>query len=157
MVNGLYWATKTYVMPINRRNAFTLLFSIFIIFHCESQTQFRDTAIQKRTVLLKNPDGGHASGVIIKYNNKYLLCTASHVMSQLGNKTQILYSNLNHTADSTLLLNIASAASVPVSHLEGDVSILLLHPRNNIEKALLNSLYYHLKLFTVICLIYQEI
>lgn len=106
------------------------------------QVSYTDSLIQKKIVLLKNPDNGHGSGTIIKYEDRFFLLSANHVISALTNESQMLFSSATGQVDSLPLKAIFPDPTKQATHAEGDVEVLLLSPRNQSDKNLLDLLSF---------------
>jgi hypothetical protein len=109
-----------------------ILIFILLVLQPKSQAQIKysDSLIVRKVLLLKNEDGSHGSGIILKYHDRYLLLTANHVIVALQNTSKVLFSNSAGQVDSINLIDIFPTGSAAIAHVEGDVEILELKPRN---------------------------
>ena len=112
------------------RKFLLLLISIIVYKAGNSQQSYSDSVIQKKIVLLKNLDGNHGSGTIIKYKDRFFLLSAHHVISVLTNESEMLFRNAAGQVDSLKLKAVFPDPTKQSSHIEGDVEVLLLSPRN---------------------------
>lgn len=124
------------------RKLVLLLICIIIYTTGIGQTTYSDSLIQKKIVLLKNPDGGHGSGTIIKYKNRFFLLSANHVVSALTNQSVMLFSDATGKVDSLPLKAIFPDPTQKATHVEGDVEVLLLTPRNQNDLNLFERLSF---------------
>lgn len=121
--------------------SFSLLLLGFFYFSF-SQLTYSDSIIQKKVVLLKNPYGGHGSGTIIKYQNRFFLLSANHVISHLNEQSVMVFSDINNRVDSIRLRSIFPDPNKHAMHNNADVDILLLTPRDNKDKTILENLSF---------------
>lgn len=106
---------------------------ILILFFCGSintfsQTTYTDDAILDKVLLLKNNNGSYGCGIIIKYHNKYILTSASHVMSQLQKDAKIYFRTKKGVVDSIPLLTLIPNPNKTISiiHRDADVQCIVL-------------------------------
>lgn len=123
----------------------TITFVILIIAQIsQAQEKLTTRQIFSKTLLLEISNGGHGTGIVTKYKDNYLLVTAAHVAKSLDTSTRIYYmdsgainKNVSLPAKSIKLLDLFPSvqSKFQSEHIEGDVYIIKLFPKNKIDSS----------------------